>query len=300
MKIHLIGNDGQVGWALLRALAPLGEVIDMGPKECDLGNHEQLRSVVESVGADIVVNAGAYTAVDKAETNGDLASRINGSALRVIGEVAKRRGALVVHYSTDYVYDGAKSGRYVETDLTGPLGVYGTSKLAGDQALQASGCAHLIFRTSWVFSAFGSNFAKTMLRLARERDTLNVVADQVGAPTAADLIADTTALCLQTWLQCPHRRTELSGLYHLVAAGETSWYDYARYVIEFARARGVAIKVAADAIKPIPTSAYPTPARRPANSRLDVSKLETTFGLKMPDWTVHLSRVMSELLGCYA
>jgi dTDP-4-dehydrorhamnose reductase len=296
MKILLLGKDGQVGWSLQRTLAPLGtlQMLDVG--DCDFTNPDALRSAVEAARADVIVNAAAYTAVDKAESDARVAQLVNATAPGVMAGVAHRTRALLIHYSTDYVFDGAKSGAYVETDAPAPLNVYGASKLAGENAIRDSGCQYLTFRTSWVFSAHGANFIKTMLRLARERDGLTVIDDQIGAPTSAELLADVTALCLHQWKTQPERRAALCGLYHLVAAGETSWYGFAKHVIEYARARGVPITVAPDAIRPIPTSAYPTAAKRPLNSRLDTAKIRSTFGLTLPDWKVHATRTLVELL----
>ncbi len=296
MKILLLGKDGQVGWSLQRALAPLGslQMLDVG--DCDFANSDQLRAVLTAAKADVIVNAAAYTAVDKAESDAAVAQLINGTAPGVMAEVAARQGSLLIHYSTDYVFDGSKVGAYLETDTPAPLNVYGASKLAGENVIRDSGCRHLTFRTSWVFSVHGANFIKTMLRLGRERDGLNVIDDQIGAPTSADLIADVTALCLHAWMAQSEKQAALSGLYHLVAAGETSWHGFATHVIEFARARGVPIKVAPDAIKPIPTSAYPVAAKRPLNSRLDTSKLQSVFKLSMPDWKTHASRTLLEML----
>ena len=296
MKVVLLGKDGQVGWELQRALAPIGEVVALGQAEADFADIPALLARVAGERPDVVVNAAAYTAVDKAESEPEMAARINAEAPAALAGLCAGSGAWLVHYSTDYVYDGQSPAAYVETAPTGPLSVYGRTKLAGDLGVSGSGCKHLIFRTSWVFAARGGNFAKTMLRLAAEREVLNVVADQYGAPTSAELIADVTALCLHRVLHGADGAS-LSGLYHLVAAGEATWFDYARHVIAGAAARGVALKVSADAVKPIPASAYPLPAARPANSRLSVRKLETAFGLHMPDWRLHVDRMLDEILG---
>ncbi len=301
MKILLFGKNGQVGWELQRSLAPLGELIaldhdspyDASNGHCgDFTNLEGLAKTVRTVKPDVIVNAAAHTAVDKAESELQLARTINALAPGVLAQEAQRADTWLIHYSTDYVFDGSGEKPWLETDATAPLNVYGATKLEGEQLIQQSGCKHLVFRTSWVYGARGGNFAKTMLRLARERDSLSVIDDQIGAPTGADLLADVTAHAIKTTLQRP----ELSGLYHLVAAGETSWHGYASFVIDYARRNGVALKVAPDAIKPVPTSAFPTPAMRPHNSRMDTSKLQRTFDLHLPDWQVGVERMLSEVL----
>src|SRR5690606_13236648 len=266
MKILLLGKNGQLGWELQRSLAPLGEVVAFGSTgQGNLADLSGLAQTVSSVAPNVIVNAAAYTAVDKAESEPDQAQLVNADAAGVLAEQAQRLGAWLVHYSTDYVFDGSGGTPWRESDPTGPLNIYGRSKLAGEAAILASGCRHLIFRTSWVYAARGGNFAKTMLRLGGERDQLTVIADQFGAPTGADLLADVSAHALRT----AHQRPEVSGLYHLVAGGETSWHGYASHVLEWARKAGQPIKVAPDAIAPVPTSAFPTPARRPGNSRLN-------------------------------
>ncbi|MDB5999653.1 MAG: dTDP-4-dehydrorhamnose reductase [Rhizobacter sp.] len=297
MKILLFGSSGQVGWELQRSLAPLGEVVALGHADArlhaDFSQPEALAATVRAVRPDVIVNAAAHTGVDKAESEPELAQAINAAAPAVLAREAAALGAWLVHYSTDYVFDGSGDRPWTEDDATGPLGVYGRSKLDGEQAIARSGCRHLIFRTSWVYAARGGNFAKTMLRLASERDRLTVIDDQIGAPTGADLLADVTAHAVRTAQQRP----QVSGLYHAVAAGHTSWHGYASHVIAFARAAGQTVKVAADAIAPVPTSAFPTPARRPANSRLDISRLQDTFGLVMPPWQKGVDRMLSEVLG---
>lgn len=295
MKILLLGKNGQVGWELQRSLAPLGDLIalDRNPVDGltgDLSNPDQLRETIRQVAPDIIVNAAAYTAVDKAESEAELANRVNGQATQVMAEEAASLGAWLIHYSTDYVFNGEGVKPWRETDVVSPVNHYGASKLAGEQAVVASGCKHLIFRTSWVYGARGNNFAKTMLRLAKERETLNVIADQIGAPTGADLIADVTALAIRQVMTNP----QLAGLYHLVAAGEVSWYDYAAYVIDFAKGNGETLAV--EVIKPIPTTAYPTPAARPLNSRLDTCKLRNNFSLHLPDWQSGVTRMLREVL----
>jgi dTDP-4-dehydrorhamnose reductase len=293
MKILLLGKNGQVGWELQRALRPLGEVVARDLDDgLNLADPAALAGLVRSHAPEVIVNAAAHTAVDRAEAEPELAHAINAAAPALLAREALALGALLVQYSTDYVYDGGGDQPRDEEAPTGPLSVYGHSKLAGDLAIQASGCQHLILRTSWVYAARGGNFARIMLKLAAERDQLKVISDQIGAPTGADLLADLTAHMLRaTW-----DRPELCGVYHAVAAGQTSWHEYASHVIEFARARGQALKVAPEQILPIPTSDYPTPARRPLNSRLDTGKLQRNFGLFLPDWRVGVDRMLEEIL----
>ena len=296
MKILLFGKNGQVGWELQRSLAPLGELVALGSSGhaglCgDLSDLAGLAETVFKVKPDVIVNAAAYTAVDKAESEPEQARLINALAPGVLADEAQKLGAWFVHYSTDYVFDGSGGQFWQETDATGPLNVYGRTKLEGEQAVTR--CAkHLIFRTSWVYAARGANFAKTMLRLAQEREQLKVIDDQIGAPTGAELIADVTALALRAVLQQP----EQAVIYHLAAGGEASWFDYARFVIEQARQRGLPIKVAPEAIEPIPTRAYPLPAKRPHNSRLDTRKLKQSFDLVLPDWLGGVTRMLDEVL----
>ncbi len=302
MKILLLGKSGQVGWELQRALAPLGDVVALdrygGDGLCgDLADLPGLERTVQTVRPQVIVNAAAYTAVDKAESEAELARRINAEAPGVLARAAARQQALLVHYSTDYVFDGSGSRPWREEDATAPLSVYGRTKYEGEQAIATSGCRHLIFRTSWVYGARGGNFAKTMLRLAREREQLNVIDDQVGAPTGADLLADVTAHAIRHLLP-PMRHNDLtpSGLYHLAAAGETSWHGYARFVLECAQQAGQALKAGPQQVLAIPTSAYPTPARRPHNSRLDTRRLQNTFGLALPHWQSGVARLLAEIL----
>ena len=297
MKILLFGKNGQVGWELQRALAPLGEVIaldaDSTGLSADFSNPESLISTVREVAPHWIVNAAAHTAVDKAESESDLARAINATAPGVLAREAAATGVWLMHYSTDYVFDGSGSTARAEDAPTGPLGVYGATKLEGEELIRASGCQHLIFRTSWVYAARGGNFARTMLKLAQERDALKVIDDQIGAPTGADLLADLTAHAMRSVALQPQH----GGTYHAVASGHTSWHGYATHVIENARARGVPIRVAREAIAAVPTSAFPTPARRPANSRLDTHKLRNTFGLQLPDWQSGVDRMLAEVLG---
>lgn len=292
-KILLLGKNGQLGWELQRALAPLGELIALHRHEGgDLAQPDTLWATLKHHRPDVIVNAAAYTAVDKAESEPELALQINARAPGLLAEYAAAQNALLLHYSSDYVFDGSGSAPRDEGAATAPLSVYGRSKLEGEQAIATSGCRHLILRTSWVYAARGGNFAKTMLRLAAEREQLKVIADQIGAPTGADLLADLSAHMLRATLQRP----ELEGLYHAVAGGETSWHAYASHVIEFARARGVALKVAPEQVLAIPTTDYPTPAQRPLNSRLASTKLQQAFGLRLPHWQQGVERMLNEIL----
>jgi dTDP-4-dehydrorhamnose reductase len=296
MKILLLGKNGQVGWELQRSLAPLGEVLALDSKStdycCDLTDLSGLAATVRAYAPDVIVNAAAYTAVDKAESEPAQAQRVNAEAVAVLAHEAQQLGAWLVHYSTDYVFDGGGTEPWQETDTVAPLSVYGASKLAGEQAIQASGCKQLIFRTSWVYAARGNNFAKTMLRLASERDSLSVIADQFGAPTSAELLADVTAHAVRSALAKP----ELAGLYHLAASGETTWHSYARFVLEHAAAAGIVLKVAPQQVAAIASSAYPTAAQRPLNSRLNTDKLQNAFALQLPDWQAGVARMLSETL----
>jgi dTDP-4-dehydrorhamnose reductase len=302
MKILLLGCNGQVGWELQRALAPLGEVVavdfdtsgEIGgvTRRVDFTQPDTLAALVKAVAPDVIANAAAHTAVDKAESEPEVARAINAAAPAVLAREAKVRDALLVHYSTDYVFDGSGHLPRDEEAPTGPLSVYGRTKLEGEEAIRASSCRHLILRTSWVYAARGANFAKTILRLATERDELSIIDDQVGAPTGAELLADVTAHALRAVAAAP----SLVGTYHCTAAGETSWHGYARFVIEHARALGHPVRTRADQVRAIPTSAYPTPARRPLNSRLDTGKLRGAFGLHLPHWHVGVARMLDETL----
>lgn len=299
MKILLLGKNGQVGWELQRALAPLGEVIALDRQGTDdlcgdLTDLAGLAATVRKVAPDVIVNAAAYTAVDKAESEQALAALINAEAPGILAREAAALGAWLIHYSTDYVFDGSGQARWQEDATTGPLSVYGRSKLEGEQAIAASGALAVVLRTSWVYAARGHNFAKTMLRLARERDALNVVADQFGAPTGAELIADVTAHILRR-VACKQDASHLAGTYHLSAAGETSWHGFAQFVLAYASNQGVALRVSAEQVGAISTEAYPVPAPRPRNSRLALGKLESTFTLKMPPWQQGVQRMMDEI-----
>ena len=303
-KILLLGANGQVGFELARTLAPLGELqvatrdgLLATGEHClhaDLANPETLDAALHAAAPDIVVNAAAYTAVDRAEDEENLADRINHWALTVLGAWAARSGALVVHYSTDYVFNGAARHPYREDDPTAPLGVYGRTKLAGEDALRASGCDHLILRTAWVFAARGHNFLRTMLRLARERDELRIVDDQRGAPTAAGTIASATAQALSLWLAWDGQARDAAiGTYHLCAGGQCSWFEFAQAIVASAKRAGLVDRV--PAVVPIATADYPTRARRPAWSVLDTTKFRTAFSLKLPDWEQGLDAVIGEL-----
>ncbi len=296
MKILLFGKSGQVGWELQRALAPLGELIALDADSTDwhanFSDPAALAATVRAIAPQWIVNAAAHTAVDKAEGEPELARAINATAPGVLAREAAALGATLLHYSTDYVFDGSGSAPWVEEAATGPLSVYGATKLEGEEAIRRSGCQHLILRTSWVYAARGGNFAKTMLKLAAERDALKIIDDQIGAPTGADLLADISAHALRQLARQP----ELSGTYHAVAGGQTSWHGYARHVIEHARAAGRPVRVAPGAIEAVPTSAFPTPAQRPRNSRLDTRKLQHSFDLCLPAWQTGVDRLLAEIL----
>ncbi|MDF3935315.1 dTDP-4-dehydrorhamnose reductase [Pseudomonas citronellolis] len=295
-KILLLGANGQVGWELQRSLAPLAELVICERGRADLSDLESLARLVAEERPDVIVNAGAYTAVDKAETDIDGARRVNAEAVATLATAARQLDAWLVHYSTDYVFDGSGDTPFEEDANTGPLGAYGQTKLEGEQAIRESGCRHLIFRTSWVYASRGANFAKTMLRLARERDELRVIADQFGAPTSAELIADVTALVLYRLARDSELSKRASGTYHLVAGGETNWHGYAQFVISEAIRLGTVLRTTPEKVAPIATSEYPLPAKRPANSRLANSKLQRTFGVTLPAWEHHVQRMIRELV----
>ncbi len=294
MRILLLGGSGQVGWELLRTLLPLGEIIAPDRKHLDLSDTRGLTRYLQNTPVDVIVNAAAYTAVDQAETDQAAADCINHHVPSILAEHARKNQALLIHYSTDYIFDGSKSGPYNEQDQPNPLGIYGRTKLAGETAVQQSGCDYLIFRTSWVFAARGRNFLRTIRRLIQEREQLEIVADQFGAPTWARLIAETTAHCLHRSDAARRQGRFVSGLYHLSAAGATSWFGFALAVVNQLRLDGN-IHIVLQHINPISTAEYPVPARRPANSRLDVTRLEKHFELVMPDWNHTLQLCMDEL-----
>jgi dTDP-4-dehydrorhamnose reductase len=296
MKILLLGKNGQVGWELQRSLAPLGEVLALDRHSTDfcgdLSQPERLAQTVRAWRPDVVVNAAAHTAVDKAESEPELARCLNAIAPAALAQTAAEVGAWLVHYSTDYVFNGQGDTPWQECSATGPLSVYGQTKLEGEQAIAAVCAKHLIFRTSWVYAARGGNFAKTMLRLGAERERLTVINDQHGAPTGADLIADVTAHAIR----CVMRQAELAGVYHLVAAGETTWHGYASHVIAQARRIRPELALQVNEIAPVPTASFPTPAQRPLNSRLSTHKLQQAFGLVLPPWQQGVNRMLAETL----
>lgn len=299
MRILLLGKNGQVGWELQRSLAPLGDLValdrsgDLELGLCgDLQDLEGLRRTVRTLRPDVVVNAAAHTAVDRAQSEPDLARRLNAEAPAALAEASQSINALLVHYSTDYVFDGSGTTPWIESAPTGPQNVYGRTKLEGEQAITDVCSRHLILRTSWVFAARGSNFAKTILRLGVDRERLTVINDQHGAPTGADLIADISAHAIRQTLQRPQDK----GLYHLAASGETTWNGYARFVVDTARLINPELKLAVKEVAPVPTSSFPTPAQRPHNSRLDTSRLCQTFGVRLPCWTHGVARMLSEIL----
>jgi dTDP-4-dehydrorhamnose reductase len=296
MKILLFGKNGQVGWELNRSLLPLGEIIALAREQADFSKPESLRQIVRDVNPDVIVNAVAYTAVDKAEQEAGLATIVNEVATGVLAEEALRIDALLVHYSTDYIFDGTKTSPYVETDRPAPVNVYGRTKLAGEVAIQSSGCDYLIFRTSWVYAARGNNFLITILKLAQQRKELSIVNDQVGSPTSARLIADTTVLCVQQAMKEKIEGMFSSGLYHLTTSGNTSWYGFTKEIVKYA-ADSMNLHLTIKDINAIPTSEYPTPAKRPMNSQLELTKLETVFTIKMPDWKDALHQCMEEIAG---
>lgn len=297
MTILLLGKNGQVGWELQRALAPLGQVTALDRKGADglcgdLADLDGLAATVRALRPKVIVNAAAHTAVDKAESEPDLAQRLNAEAPAVLAREAAVLGATLVHYSTDYIFDGSGSLPWQEEAATGPLSAYGRSKLAGEQAIRASGCRHLVFRTSWVYAARGGNFARTMLRLGAERERLTVIDDQWGAPTGAELIADVSAHAIRH-LQV---RPQDAGTYHLAASGFTTWFSYAKHVLSFARSVSPGLDLAVKEISPVPTEAFPLPAPRPRNSRLDTQRLQATFGLMLPPWQQGVERMLAEIL----
>ena len=294
MKILLLGKNGQVGWELQRSLAPLGEVISLDRNGLnqwcgDLSKPDQIYQTIVDIAPNVVVNASAYTVVDLAETEQDMANLINYVAVGKIAEACAQIKALLVHYSTDYVFDGEGVSVFNEADALKPLNIYGKTKALGEQAIQNAQCNYLIFRTSWVFAQKGKNFLKTMLYLSQQREELSIIDDQIGAPTSAELIADVSAHAI---VQTLRDQTKI-GIYHLVASGETSWFEYANYIFE--QAKNLGVNLAIQQVNPIPTAAYPTPAKRPHNSRLNNQKIQHAFQIYLPDWKVHVQRTLIEV-----
>ncbi len=296
MKILLLGKNGQLGWELQRSLSILGEVVACDRSEADLENLENLQTIVRKVSPQIIVNAAAYTAVDKAESEPEQAFLINSKAVDLLAKEASLLNAWLIHYSTDYVFDGTKESTYLESDSTNPLSIYGKTKLSGEEAIRASGCKHLILRTSWVYAARGNNFIKTMLRLAQERKELKVVFDQFGAPTSAELLADVTTCCLYRLQYDASFAAYQGGTYHLTADGSTSWHGFAQFILNEAVQHGVKLTATSENVLAIPTSEYPLPAKRPANSRLANEKITSIFGIKLPPWQLHAQRTVAEIV----
>ena len=301
MKILLFGKGGQVGWELQRSLSPLGELVALDFDSVEYGgdftNLAALADTVRRVKPDVIVNASAHTAVDKAESEPELVRTLNALAPGVLAREAQSIGAWMVHYSTDYVFDGSGSTPWLESDAPAPLSVYGRTKLEGERLIQSSGCKHLIFRTSWVYGARGGNFAKTMLKLAQEREVLRVINDQIGAPTGAELLADVTAhVVRQATAASDLEAATLSGTYHVVAKGQTSWFEYANEVLALVNNTDLATKLVVKSLEPVPTTAFPTSAQRPLNSRLNTVKLETTFNLVLPHWQLGVARMLTEYI----
>lgn len=295
MKILLIGKNGQVGWELQRSLVTLGDVVAVDYFDntlCgDLSNPQGIAQTIQTVKPDVIVNAAAHTAVDKSETEQELSRLLNADSVEVIAKESAKLGALLIHYSTDYVFNGEGTHYRNEDEQTGPLNVYGETKLAGELAVAKHNARHFIFRTSWVYATRGANFAKTMLRLAKEKEKLSIINDQFGAPTGAELLADATAIAIRTAVH----NQKLFGTYHLVASGETTWFDYAQYVFSIAKELGETLSI--KEVIGVDTSAYPTPAKRPHNSRLSNKKFQTAFEVQLPDWKVGVKRVVTEILG---
>ena len=294
MKVLLFGKNGQVGWELNRALQPFGDVIALGKREADFSNPECLRYIVSEIKPDVIVNSAAYTAVDKAEEEESFAAIINSGALGILAEEALKSNALLVHFSTDYVFNGEKNSPYKETDATCPINVYGRTKLAGEEAIRKSGCDYLIFRTSWVYASRGHNFLLTILKLAKERDELSIVSDQVGAPTSARLIAQTTFTCIHQAMLKKQEGEYCSGLYHLTASGSTSWHGFACAIVALTN-KISNLKLGSERIKAISTKEYPTPAKRPKNSRLMLNRLETDYQVVMHDWSKGLKLFIDDI-----
>ena len=295
MKLLLLGSNGQVGWELQRSMAALGKLKACDRSTLDFIDLDEMRKLIRDYKPDVIVNAAAYTDVDKAESDEENAFQVNSRAVDLLAQEAKVLDAWLIHYSTDYVFDGAKIGPYIEEDKTNPLSVYGKTKLQGEEAIKKSKCKYLIFRTSWLFGVHGKNFFKTIIKLAKERDELRVVSNQIGAPTSAELVADVTSLCLYRVALNSHSSKEISGIYHLTATGKASWYDFAKYVIIEAKKFGGVFLTNPENIIAINASEYVLPAKRPANSLLDTQKLCKTFNLQLPAWQIHADRVIKQL-----
>jgi len=295
MKLLLLGSNGQLGWELQRSIAMLGKLKVCDRNTVDFFDLDGLRKLIRGYKPDVIVNAAAYTDVDKAESDEENACQINSKAVDLLAQEAKVLDAWLIHYSTDYVFDGTKMGAYIEEDKTNPLSVYGKTKLQGEEAIMKSKCKYLIFRTSWLYGIHGKNFFKTIIKLAKERDELRVVSNQIGAPTSAELVADVTSLCLYRIAQNSLSSKEISGIYHLTATGKASWYDFAKYVIIEAKKSGGVFLTNPENIIAINASEYVLPAKRPANSLLDTQKLCKTFNLKLPAWQIHADRLIREL-----
>ena len=295
MKILLLGANGQVGWELRRSLAPLGKIRAYDRHTGNLQKLDDLSSLIRDFSPKAIVNAAAYTFVDKAESELDEAFLINSKAVEFLAKEAKLLNAWFIHYSTDYVFDGLKSGAYIETDTPNPQSVYGQTKYDGEESIKESKVKHLIFRTAWVYSKRGNNFIKTMIQLAKKQDELKVVNDQIGAPTGAELIADVTALCLYQIAQYKNSAHNLSGTYHLTPTGKTSWHGFAQFIIAEALGLGVKFRASFENVQAISTSEYPLPAKRPSNSLLDTKKICNTFNVYMPPWQTHVERLFKEL-----
>jgi dTDP-4-dehydrorhamnose reductase len=296
LRILLFGKNGQVGWELQRSLAPLGKIIALDSRDTaycgDLANLEGIRHTVRDTRPDVIVNAAAYTAVDRAESEPERVHLINAQAPEVLARAARQVGALLVHYSSDHVFDGSREQPWQETDPTVPLNVYGQSKLAGEQAIVAAGDSHLILRTGWIHSARGANFVTTILRQARRQERVSAIDDQTGAPTGADLLADVTAHAIRSVMENPGR----AGLYHVMASGSTSWHGFARFIVDHALKAGMPLKTAANRVEPVATGVFHALARRPPNSRLNTLKLQQTFGLALPDWNAGVTRLLDEII----
>jgi len=295
MKLLLLGSNGQLGWELQRSISMLGELKVCDRNTVDFFDLDGLRKLIRGYKPDVIVNAAAYTDVDKAESDEENAFRVNSKAVDLLAQEAKVLDAWLIHYSTDYVFDGTKMGAYIEEDKTNPLSIYGKTKLQGEEVIKKSKCKYLIFRTSWLYGTHGKNFFKTIIKLAKERDELRVVSNQIGAPTSAELVADVTSLCLYRIAQNSLSSKEISGIYHLTSTGKASWYDFAKYVIIEAKKSGGVFLTNPENIIAINASEYVLPAKRPANSLLDTQKLCKTFNLQLPVWQIHADRVIREL-----